>query len=66
MNLELTPEEAEAVHHALYLRLRELAAIEDHNPEPHRRAQAIRDAAPVIRVADQLKNMMLAQRKENT
>lgn len=52
--IELTEEEAQAVHKALYLRLQELSMVEDHNPDPRRRAQAQRDAAPVLRAADKL------------
>lgn len=58
MKLDLTPEEASAVHHALYMRLQQLSMIEDHNPDPSRRAQAQRDAAPVIRAADRLLALM--------
>lgn len=56
--LELTLEEAEAVHQALYLRLLQLSAIEDHDTQPARRAQAIRDARPIIRAADALKALL--------
>lgn len=55
VTIELTHEEAKAVHQALYLRLLQLSAIEDHDTQPARRAQAIRDARPIIRAADALK-----------
>lgn len=54
VELRLTREQAEAVHHALYLRLRELSMIEDHDPDPHRRSWALREARPVLEVADML------------
>jgi hypothetical protein len=53
--LPLQDEEIAAVHLALYMRLNELAMIEDHNPDAGRRAQARRDAAPILRVADMLR-----------
>lgn len=52
--LRLTENEAQAVHKALYLRLRELSMVEDHNPDARRRAEARNDAAPVISAADKL------------
>lgn len=58
IQLQLTAEEAEAVHTALYMRLLQLSAIEDHDTQAHRRAQAVRDAQPAIRAADKLKAAM--------
>lgn len=52
--LRLTRDEAAQVHLALYLRLLELAAIEDWNPSAMKRAAAQRDAAPLISVANKL------------
>lgn len=55
ITIELTLEEAEATRHALYLRMLTLSAIEDHDTQASRRAQALRDARPVIQAADKLK-----------
>lgn len=62
IELQLTTEEAEAVHTALYMRLLQLSAIEDHDTQAKRRAQAIRDAQPLIRAADKLKAELPAPR----
>lgn len=56
--LHMTAVEAEAVHHALYLRLRALSMTEDHNPDPHRRREAVRVGDVVLRVADRLKELL--------
>ena len=54
IKVELTKEEATSVRHALYVRLRELAAREDHDPDPHVRAEAMRLARPLLAAADKI------------
>lgn len=58
IELSLTPEEADAVHHALYLRLRQLSMIEDHNPDAGHRREAVRLGEIVARAADKIKARM--------
>lgn len=52
--ITLTISQAQALHTACYLRLRELAMVEDHNPDALRRAHAIEEGNQIVPIADQL------------
>jgi hypothetical protein len=58
IEISLTPEEADAVHHALYLYLRRLSMVEDNDPDAHNRRDAVRLGKIVERAADKIKARM--------